>query len=76
MERELAEGLFVTGTSDEVDEKLAEVLCEKWEGGGMAVRELGDTCQEDLVQPSCEMEGHLCAEEEQAGLGSSFVGFD
>ena len=46
------------------------------EGGGMAVRELGDSCQEDLVQPSCEMEGHLCAEEEQAGLGSSFVGFD
>ena len=46
------------------------------EGGGMAVRELGDSCQEDLAQPSCEMEGHLCAEEEQAGLGSSFVGFD
>lgn len=40
----------------------------------MAVRELGDSCQEDLAQPSCEMEGHLCAEEEQAGLGSSFVG--
>lgn len=76
MERELAEGLVVTGTSDEVDEKLAAVLCETWEGGGMAVRELGDSCQEDLVQPSCEMEGHLCAEEEQAGLGSSFVGFD
>lgn len=76
MERELAEDLVLTGTSDEVDEKLAEVLCETWEGGGMAVRELGDSCQEDLVQPSCEMEGHLCAEEEQAGLGSSFVGFD
>lgn len=30
MERELAEGLVVTGTSDEVDEKLAEVLCETW----------------------------------------------
>ena len=42
----------------------------------MAVRELDDSCQEDLVQPSYEMEGHLCAEEEQAGLGSSFVGFD
>lgn len=76
MERELAEDLVLTGTSDEVDEKLAEVLCETWEGGGMTVRELGDSCQEDLVQPSCEMEGHLCAEEEQAGLGSSFVGFD
>lgn len=42
----------------------------------MAVRDLDDSCQEDLVQPSCEMEGHLCAEEEQAGLGSSLVGFD
>lgn len=30
MERELAEGLVVTGTSDEVDEKLAEVLFETW----------------------------------------------
>lgn len=55
MERELAEGLVVTGTSDGVDEKLAEVLCETWEGGGMAVKELDYSCQEDLVQPSCEM---------------------
>ena len=54
-ERELAEGLVVTGTSDGVDEKLAEVLCETWEGGGMAVKELDNSCQEDLVQPSCEM---------------------
>ena len=23
-------------------------------------------CQEELVQPSCEMEGHMCAKEEQA----------
>ena len=33
-------------------------------------------CQEELVQPSCEMESHLCAEEEQAELGCSFEGLD
>lgn len=41
VERELAEGLVVTDTSDGVDEKLGEGLCETWEGGGMAIRELG-----------------------------------
>lgn len=43
----------------------------------MAVRELGIiVCQEELVQPSCEMESHLCAEEEQPGLGCGFEGLD
>jgi len=26
-----------------VDEEIAEVLCEPWEGSGMAVRELGNS---------------------------------
>lgn len=33
-------------------------------------------CPEELVQPSCEMGSHLCAEEEQAGLGCGFEGLD
>lgn len=76
MERELAESLVGTGTSDWVDEEIAEVFCETWEGSGMAVRELGNNCQEDLVQSSCEMESHLCAEEEQAGIGCGFERLD
>ena len=42
----------------------------------MAVRELGNNCQEDLVQSSCEMESHLCAKEEQAGIGCGFERLD
>ena len=33
-------------------------------------------CQEDLMQSSCEMESHLCAEEEQAGIGCGFERLD
>ena len=33
-------------------------------------------CQEDLVQSSCEMESHLCTEEEQAGIGCGFERLD
>ena len=33
-------------------------------------------CQEEVVQPSHEMGGCVCAEEEQAGLGCGFVGSD
>lgn len=43
VERELAESLVGTGASDWVDEEIAEVLCETWEGSGMAVRELGNS---------------------------------
>lgn len=31
-------------------------------------------CQEKVVQPSHDVEGRVCADEEQAGLGHGFVG--
>ena len=37
-ERALAGFRFVTGITDGVSDKLAEVPCEPWDGGGMAVR--------------------------------------
>lgn len=40
-ERALAGVRFVTGIADGVSDKLAEVPCEPWDGGGMAVREFG-----------------------------------
>ena len=42
-ERELAGARFVihVGIADGLSDKLAEVPCEPWDGGGMAVREFG-----------------------------------
>ena len=71
-ERELAGARVVTGTVDEVSDKLAEVPCEP----GLVVAWLLErsvlVCQEEVVQPSCEVRGCVCAEEEQTGLGCGF----
>ena len=71
-ERDLAGARVVTGTIDGVSDKLTEVPSEH----GLVVAWLLESsvlvCQEDVVQPSCEVRGCVCAEEEQTELGCGF----